>query len=215
MENSCRIAALVSGRGSNLMAIIDAAERGEIRSKIELVISNNKEAYALTRAKEHGIKTLFIDPKEFKTREDYDRQIVKYLKEHQIELVCLAGYMLLITPYFVQEYKNRIMNIHPALLPAFPGLDVQRKALEYGVKVTGCTVHFADEGCDTGPIIIQRAIPVLEDDTPETLSTRILKEEHNIYKEAIRLFEEGRLVVEGRRVRIKSGRNEDLSLKID
>jgi len=215
LENSCRIAVLVSGRGSNLMAIIDAAERGEIRSKIELVISDNKEAYALTRAKEHGIRTLFIDPKEFKTREDYDRQIVKHLKEHQIELVCLAGYMLLVTPYFVQEYKNRIMNIHPALLPAFPGLDVQRKAIEYGVKVTGCTVHFVDEGCDTGPIIIQRAVPVLEDDTPETLSARILKEEHNIYKEAIRLFEEGRLVVEGRRVRIKSGRNEDLSLKID
>lgn len=203
MKDRCKIAVLVSGRGSNLAVIIGAAEKGEIKSKIELVISNNKDAYALTRAREHGIEALYVDPKDFKTREDYEREIVKHLREHEVDLVCLAGYMLLVTPYFVREFKNRIMNIHPALLPAFPGLDVQRKALENGVKVTGCTVHFVDEGCDTGPIIIQRAVPILEDDTVESLSIRILKEEHKIYKEAIRLFEEDRLVVEGKRVRIK------------
>ena len=198
-----KIAVLVSGRGSNLQAIIDAIESGNINGKIEVVISNKNDAYSLERAREHNIEGVFIEPLSYKSKEDYDRAIIKILEDKNIELVCLAGFMRILTPYFVNKYRGRIMNIHPSLLPAFPGLEVQKKALHYGVKFTGATVHFVDEGVDSGPIIIQSVVPVLDIDTPETLSERILKEEHRIYPEAIKLFAEGRISVKGRRAFIK------------
>jgi phosphoribosylglycinamide formyltransferase-1 len=202
-----RIAVLASGRGSNLQAIIDAIESGKIKGvKIEVVISDNPKAYALIRAKKHNLEALCIPPKGFSTREDYDREIIKELKKRKVKLVVLAGFMRLLSPYFVREYRNRIMNIHPALLPAFPGLHAQRKALEYGVKIAGCTVHFVDEGCDTGPVILQEAVPVKDDDTEETLSNRILAKEHQIYPKAISLFAEGRIELIGRRTRIKDAK---------
>lgn len=200
--DSARIGVLVSGNGSNLQAIIDASEKGEIRSKVVVVVSNKADAYALKRARHHGIPAIYIEPKNYKDRQSYDEEIVKHLREHRVGLVCLAGYMLLLTPYFVSQFRGRIMNIHPALLPSFPGLDAQRRALEYGVKVTGCTVHFVDEGCDTGPIILQRVVEIAQDDTVSSLSKKILREEHIAYKEAIRLFEDGRLKIQGRIVRI-------------
>ncbi len=195
-----KIAVLVSGRGSNLQAIIDAIESGKINGKIEVVISNKKDAYALERAKRHNIEGVFIDSSSYKNKDDYDRAIIKILDDKNIELVCLAGFMRILTPYFVNKYKRRIINIHPSLLPAFPGLEAQKKALDYGVKFTGATVHFVDEGVDSGPIILQSIVPVLDTDTPEILSERILKEEHRIYPEAIKLFAEGSIVVKGRRV---------------
>jgi len=198
-----KIAVLVSGRGSNLQAIIDAIESGNINGKIEVVISNKNDAYALERARKHNIEGVFIEPLSYKSKEDYDRAIIKILEDKNIELVCLAGFMRILTPYFVNKYRGRIMNIHPSLLPAFPGLEVQKKALDYGVKFTGATVHFVDDGVDSGPIIIQSVVPVLDIDTPETLSERILKEEHRIYPEAIKLFAEGRISVKGRRAFIK------------
>ena len=198
-----KIAVLVSGRGSNLQAIIDAIESGNINGKIEVVISNKNDAYALERARKHNIEGVFIEPLSYKSKEDYDRAIIKILEDKNIELVCLAGFMRILTPYFVNKYRGRIMNIHPSLLPAFPGLEVQKKALDYGVKFTGATVHFVDDGVDSGPIIIQSVVPVLDIDTSETLSERILKEEHRIYPEAIKLFAEGRISVKGRRAFIK------------
>lgn len=201
---SLKIAVLVSGRGSNLQAIIDAIESGKINGKIEVVISNKKDAYALERAKRHDIEGVFIDPSSYKNKDDYDRAIIKILDDKKIELVCLAGFMRILTPYFVNKYKRRIINIHPSLLPAFPGLEAQKKALDYGVKFTGATVHFVDEGVDSGPIILQSIVPVLVTDTPEILSERILKEEHIIYPEAIKLFAEGSIVVKGRRIVIKN-----------
>lgn len=197
-----RIAVLVSGRGSNLQFIINAIERGELEAEIALVISNREDAYGLVRAKKHGIPTLFVDPKRFGSRKDYEAEIVAALKKERVELVCLAGYMLLVTPYFVNQFQGRIMNIHPALLPSFPGVEAQKQALDYGVKVSGVTVHFVDEGCDTGPIILQEAVRVRDDDTQQTLSARILKKEHQIYPKAISLFVRGKLKVEGRMVRI-------------
>jgi phosphoribosylglycinamide formyltransferase-1 len=198
-----KIAVLVSGRGSNLQAIIDAIESGKVSATIAIVISDKKDAYALVRAQKHGIKTLFIDPKEFKTREDYDKRIVEHLQKEDVELVALAGFMRILSPYFVNAYKNRIMNIHPALLPSFPGLHGQKQAVDYGVKVSGATVHFVDEGCDTGPIILQVPVRVEDDDTEETLSARILEQEHKIYPLAIQLYAEGRLEIIGRKVKIK------------
>jgi phosphoribosylglycinamide formyltransferase-1 len=202
-QSPLKIAVLVSGRGSNLQSIIDATESGRINGKVEVVISNKNDAYALERAKRHSLIGIFIDPSLYKTKEDYDRAVIKVLEEKNIGLVCLAGFMRILTPYFVSRYKGRIINIHPALLPAFPGLDAQKKALEYGVKFSGATVHFVEEGVDSGPIILQAIVPVMDTDTPDTLSERILKEEHKIYPEAVRLFAEGRLVVAGRRIVIK------------
>lgn len=198
-----KIAVLVSGRGSNLQAIIDAIESGKINGKIEVVISNKEDAYALERAKRYNIEGVFIDPSSYKNKDDYDMAIIKILDDKNIELVCLAGFMRILTPYFVNKYKRRIINIHPSLLPAFPGLEAQKKALDYGVKFIGATVHFVDEGVDSGPIILQSVVPIMDTDTPEILSERILKEEHRIYPEAIKAFAEGRLVVTGRRVFIK------------
>jgi phosphoribosylglycinamide formyltransferase-1 len=203
-----KIAVLVSGRGTNLQSIIDNVEQGKIEAEIALVVSDVQNAYALERARKYGIKTLFIDPKKFKNREEFDRQVVRNLRENGVGLVCLAGFMRLLSPYFVKEYRNRIMNIHPALLPSFPGTHGQRDALNYGVKISGCTVHFVDEECDTGPIIIQAAVPVKEGDTEDSLAARILEQEHKIYPRAIQLFTEGRLETEaeevkGRRVKVK------------
>ena len=197
------IGVLVSGRGTNLQSIIDAIREGKIEGRISIVISDNRKAFALKRAEKSNIETRYIDFKSFKNREDYDKKIVEYLKEKDVDLVVLAGYMRILSPYFIKMYKNRIMNIHPALLPSFPGLHAQRQAVEYGVKVSGCTVHFVDEGVDSGPIILQKAVEVEDSDTEESLAERILKEEHQIYPRAIQLFSEGKLVIKGRKVYIK------------
>lgn len=197
------IGVLVSGRGTNLQAIIEAIEEGKIEGKIKIVISDNLDAYALKRAEQHNIETQYINHKEFKNREDYDKKIVETLENKEVELVVLAGYMRILSSYFIKAYKNKIINIHPALLPSFPGLQAQKQAVEYGVKISGCTVHFVDEGMDSGPIILQSAVEVSEDDTEESLAERILKEEHQIYSQAIQLFSQGRLIIKGRKVFIK------------
>lgn len=194
---------LLSGRGSNFEAIASNVQAGKIPGKIAVVISNREEAPGLARAREMGLAARFI-PSKGKEREAYDREVVAALKEFQVDLVCLAGFMRILSPYFVREFPRRILNIHPALLPAFPGLDAQKQALEYGAKFSGCTVHIVDEGVDTGPIICQAVVPVLDNDTVETLSARILKEEHRIYSEAICLILEDRLHIEGRRALISS-----------
>lgn len=196
------IAVLCSGSGTNLQVIIDHIRDGRIPAKIALVVSDNKEAFALTRARAAGIETLVLNPKDFKAREGFDKEVVKNLKERDVGLVVLAGFMRIISPYFIKEYKNRIMNIHPALLPSFKGQAGIADALEYGVKVTGPTVHFVDEKLDNGPIILQAPVEVRDDDTEESLLERVHREEHRIYPEAIRLFAEGRLKIEGRKVRI-------------
>lgn len=197
------IGVLVSGRGTNLQAIIEAIEEGKIAGEIKVVISDNPDAYALKRAQQYHIDTQYIHFKEFKNREGYDKEIIKTLEEKKIELVVLAGYMRILSPYFIRTYKNKIINIHPALLPSFPGLHAHKQTVEYGAKVSGCTVHFVDEGVDSGPIILQKAVEVSDDDTEESLAEKILKEEHQIYPRAIQLFSEGRLTIKGRRVFIK------------
>ena len=203
-----RIGVLASGRGSNLQAIIDAIEAGRIAARIVLVLSNKQDAVALERARKHGLTDVFLDPKSYAgrpdSREAYDRAVLDVLRKHDVELVLLAGYMKIVTSVLVKAYENRMMNIHPSLLPSFPGLDAQKKALEHGAKLSGCTVHFVTEGVDEGPIIIQAAVPVLEGDTPETLSARILVEEHKIYPTAVQLYTEGRLKVDGRVVRVRN-----------
>lgn len=195
-----RVGVLVSGRGSNLQAIIDASEAEKLDARVVVVVSDVPDAYALERARRHNIPPVFVDPKAHVTRNAFDEAMISILTEHRVELVCLAGYMRILTPGLIQHFRHRIMNIHPALLPSFPGLHVQGKALHHGVKFSGCTVHFADEGVDTGPIIIQAVVPVFDDDTEETLAARILKYEHQIYPRAIQLYAEGHLRVEGRRV---------------
>lgn len=205
-----RVAVLASGRGSNLQAIIDGIEAGQVQASIVAVISNKKDAVALERARKHGLKDLFVDPKPFAgqpdSRESYDRALLAMLQQHDVELVLLAGYMKIVTAVLVNAYANRMMNIHPSLLPSFPGLDVQKKAIEWGCKLAGCTVHFVTEGVDEGPIILQAAVPILDDDTPETLAARILVQEHKLYPRAVQLFAEGRLRVDGRRVLIEQGK---------
>jgi phosphoribosylglycinamide formyltransferase-1 len=205
-----RIAVLASGRGSNLQAIIEAIETGQVHAQIVAVISNKKDAVALERARKHGLPDLFVDPKPFAGRSDsreaYDRALLEVLEQRNVELVLLAGYMKIVTAVLVNAYANRMMNIHPSLLPSFPGLDVQKKALDWGCKLAGCTVHFVTEGVDEGPIILQAAVPVLDSDTPEALAERILEQEHKIYPRAVQLFSEGRLRVEGRRVLIDNGK---------
>ena len=197
------IGVLASGRGTNLQAIIEAIKEGKIEGRISIVISDNRDAFALKRAKQNNIETEYINFKSFKNREDYDKEIMECLKEKDIDLVVLAGYMRILSPYFIRTYKNRIINIHPALLPSFPGLHAQRQAVEYGVKISGCTVHFVDEGIDSGPVILQKAVEVKDNDTEESLAERILKEEHQIYPRAIQLFCQGRLIIKGRKVFIK------------
>ena len=194
---------LVSGNGTNLQAIIDAVESKRLNARIGIVISNNPSAYAVKRAKRHKIPVEIIPNNIASDKEDYDTIVIDKLKRYSIDLVVMAGFMRLLTPKFVKAFPLRIMNIHPALLPAFPGLNVQKKVVDYGVKFSGATVHFIDEGVDTGPIIIQSVVPVYDDDTEEILRQRILKEEHKIYPYAIQLFAEGRLEVKGRRVVVK------------
>lgn len=197
-----RIGILLSGRGSNFEAIADNVAAGKIQAEIAAVISNRADAPGLERARQRGLPALCLPSKGLE-REAYDRQVVAALKERQVYLVCLAGFMRLLSPYFIREFPNRILNIHPGLLPAFPGLEAQHQAWEYGVKVSGCTVHFVDEHLDHGPIIVQTPVPVMNDDTPETLAARILKEEHRIYTEAINLVLNDCIRIEGRRVILK------------
>jgi phosphoribosylglycinamide formyltransferase-1 len=195
-----KIAVLVSGRGSNLQTIINSIEKGYIENaEITVVISNKGDAYALERGKNHGISTFFLDPSRCDNA-GFDRKILEVLKQYDIDLLLLAGYFQLLGPEIIEAYRNRILNIHPSLLPSFKGLHAQKKALEYGVKVAGCTVHFVDEGLDFGPIILQSCVPVIQGDTEETLTARILEQEHIIYPEAVRLFVEGKLKIEGRTV---------------
>jgi phosphoribosylglycinamide formyltransferase-1 len=211
-----RVAVLASGRGSNLQAIIDTIEAGTLQAKIVAVISNKKEAPALERARRHGLSNIFVDPKPFAgkpdSREAYDRELLAVLRQHNVELVLLAGYMKIVTRVLVEAFANRMMNIHPSLLPSFPGLDVQKKAIEWGCKLAGCTVHFVTEGVDEGPIILQAAVPLFDDDVPDTLAARILEQEHTIYPRAIQLFAEGRLRIDGRRVFIEAGKPESESV---
>jgi phosphoribosylglycinamide formyltransferase-1 len=194
-----KVGVLVSGRGSNLQALIDAARRGELGGEIAVVVSNVERAPALERAREAGISAVFRDHRR-KKREDFDAEIVEILRAHQVDLVCLAGFMRLLSPAFVRAFPGRIVNIHPALLPAFPGLEAQRQAWEHGAKVSGATVHLVDEGLDSGPIVAQEAVPVVSSDTPEMLAARILEAEHRLYPRAVRLLLEGRCRLEGRRV---------------
>lgn len=199
------IAVLVSGNGTNFQAIVDALETGRIsNARIACLISNKSDAFALERARKHNIPALVLDHKQYPNRQAYDTALVELLRQHQIDLVILAGFMRLLSPVMVEAFPNAIINIHPALLPAFPGLDAQKQAFDYGVRYTGCTVHFVDSGTDTGPIILQAIVPVLQDDTLETLTQRIHGEEHRTYVEAVRLFCEGRLTVDGRRVVIRA-----------
>ncbi len=199
-----RLGVLASGRGSNLQAILDAIDAGRCPGQVVVVVSDRPGATALDRARRAGAKAIHVDPPGYPDRAAFDQAVAAVLAEHAVELVCLAGYMRLLSPAFVAAWRGRILNVHPALLPAFPGLHAQRQALEHGVKVSGATIHLVDEGVDTGPIVLQAAVPVLDDDTEATLAARILAEEHRLYAEAIRLYAEGRLQVEGRRVRIRS-----------
>jgi phosphoribosylglycinamide formyltransferase-1 len=196
------LAILLSGRGSNFEAIADRIIKGSLEAEIAVVISNRPEAPGLAVARERGIHALVI-PSKGLDREAYDRSLLEELRKHNVDLVCLAGYMRLLSAGFVREFAHRILNIHPSLLPAFPGLDAQHQALEYGVKLSGCTVHFVDEYLDAGPVLLQAAVPVYDDDTEESLSARILKEEHRIYPEAIRIVLRGDYRIEGRRVVLK------------
>jgi len=198
-----RFGILISGRGSNMVALVEAALRGEIAARPAVVISNRPKAPGLELAAGRGVETLAINHRDYESREQFDRAVVAALEEHGVELVCLAGFMRLLSPFFIRAFPDRIINIHPSLLPAFPGLDVQQQALDHGVKVSGCTVHFVDEDLDAGPIIVQRTVPVLEGDDADSLAARILVEEHQAYTEAVRLFFEDRLTVEGRVVRIR------------
>jgi len=203
MSERPTIAVLISGSGSNLQAIIDASEKGDIPCRVGIVISNKADAYGLARAKKHGIPTEVVDHKGFATREDFDTRLVEVIRGSRAELVCLAGFMRILTPVIIRAFPNRILNIHPALLPSFPGTHGPGQALAYGVRFSGCTVHFLDEGVDTGPIIVQAIVPVYDDDTEDTLAARILVQEHRIYPMAIRLFFSGRLAFEGRKVKVR------------
>lgn len=203
MPRKLPVGVLVSGNGSNLQAIIDNSQSGRIDAEVKVVISDQKEAFAVVRAEQAGIPAIICERKDYASKRDFENAIIATLKGKGVELVCLAGFMRLLSPHFVKQFPGRIMNIHPALLPSFPGLHAQKQALDHGVKISGATVHFVDEGMDTGPIIIQTAVPVLEGDTEKTLTARILKEEHRIYSEAIQLYAEGRLEIRGKSVIIR------------
>jgi phosphoribosylglycinamide formyltransferase-1 len=202
MARKIPLGILISGNGSNFQAIIDAIEKKRLDAEVRVVVSNREDAYGLVRAQKHGVPTEIVDHRKFPSREAFDQHLIERFKDRQVELVVLAGFMRLLSADFVHAFSNRIMNIHPALLPAFPGLHVQRKAVEAGVRFSGCTVHFVNEECDQGPIIIQAVVPVFPDDSEESLSARILKEEHRIYPKAIQLYSEGRLHVAGQRVSV-------------
>jgi phosphoribosylglycinamide formyltransferase-1 len=205
--NRLRIGVLASGGGTNLQALIDSCERGEIDGDIAVVISNVPKAGALERAQRHGIDT-FCFPSDGVSREDHEADIVECLEQHQVDLVCLAGYLRVLTPVMIDKFPGRIINTHPALLPSFGGkgmhgLNVHRAVLQYGCKVSGCTIHVVTLDVDGGPIVMQKSVPVLEDDTPETLQERVLKEEHKLYPRAVQLFAQGRIRLDGRRARIR------------
>ncbi|HKD05136.1 MAG TPA: phosphoribosylglycinamide formyltransferase [Bryobacteraceae bacterium] len=197
-----RLGILISGRGSNFEAISNSIARRKLDAEIAIVISNKASAPGLEIARQRGIPMRVI-PSQGLDRQAYDKLLIDELRTHEVDLVCLAGFMRLLSADFVRAFPNRVLNVHPSLLPAFPGLDAQRQALEHGVKITGCTVHFVDEFLDSGPIVIQAAVPVIDDDTVETLSDRILLQEHVIYSQAIQLVVEDRVIIEGRRVRIR------------
>lgn len=201
--NKLKLGVLASGRGSNLQSIMDACAAEKLPARVAVVISDNENAFALERARRAGIPAVHVAPGNFPGKPEYERHVAGVLDEHGVELVCLAGYMRLVGNVLLDAFPGRIMNIHPALLPSFPGLHAQEQAWRYGVKFSGCTVHFVDEGMDTGPIILQAVVPVYDDDTAETLAERILEQEHKIYPEAIRLFCAGKLEVRGRKVYIK------------
>jgi phosphoribosylglycinamide formyltransferase 1 len=203
MPEALRVGVLASGRGSNFQALVEAVEAGRVPAVVSGLVTDCATAGALEIARGRGVDSLFVDPRQYPSREAHEKAVIAALDERGVGLVCLAGYMRILGATFVRHFEGRLLNIHPSLLPAFPGLHAQRQALEHGVKVAGATVHFVDEGTDTGPIVLQAAVPVLPADTEETLSQRILAEEHRIYPEAVRLFAEGRLTIDGRRVRIR------------
>lgn len=195
-----KLGILISGRGSNMAAIIEAVQSGEIsKAEVAVVVSDKKSATGLEKAQERGIKTVIV-PKNKRTREEHDAEIIAELEKHGVELVCLAGYMRLLSPEFVRAFPNKILNIHPSLLPAFPGLDAQKQAFDYGVKISGCTVHFVDEHLDHGAIILQKAVEVADDETAESLSAKILRHEHALYIEALKIIVAGNYEIIGRRV---------------
>ena len=197
------IGVLISGRGSNLQAIINAVKSKKINAKISVVISNKKDAPGLKIAEENQIDTFFLDPKQFEDRESFDREVAQILERYDVDLVVLAGYMRILSDYFIEKFEGRLLNIHPSLIPAFQGLKPQKRAIEYGAKFTGCTVHFVTKELDNGPIIIQAVIPVLPDDTEETLSERILSYEHRIYPQAIKWYVDGRISIKDRNVLVE------------
>lgn len=204
MADKKNIAVLISGNGTNLQKIIEQCEDGTINGSVKIVISNKDDAYGLTRAKNHNIETAVVKTKKGLARVDYDKEVIKILDDNKIDLVVLAGFMRLLSPHFIRSYTQKIINIHPSLLPAFPGLDVQEQAITHGAKYSGATVHFVDEGLDSGPIILQSAVPISDTDTAETLTEKIHQEEYVIYPEAVRLFCDDRLCIDGRRVTIKN-----------
>ncbi len=195
-----KIAIFLSGRGSNFLAIHDAILSGTIHAEIALVFSNKKEALGLQIAKKRNLETLHLNPKNYDSRKDYEKALITELKKREVDLICLAGYMKILSPLLCTEFLNKIINIHPALLPSFPGLHVQQKAIDWGVRFSGATVHFVTPDVDMGPIILQAVVPVLQNDTKTTLSDRILKEEHKIYPESVRLYFEGKLLIKGQQV---------------
>ena len=201
-EMKQKLGVLCSGRGTDLQSIIDAIGRGEVNAEIAVVLADKPEAFALERAKKAGIKAVCVNRKQYDGRESFEKALIAELEEAGVTLVVLAGFMRILTPVFVHHFAGRIMNIHPALLPSFPGAHAHRDVLAYGVKVSGCTIHFVDEGTDSGPIIAQAAVPVLDDDTEDTLGARVLAEEHKLYPQVIEWYCEGRLHIEGRHVRI-------------
>jgi phosphoribosylglycinamide formyltransferase-1 len=207
VPSGLRLGVLASGRGTNLQAIIDAIARGALPARLAVVVSDRETAPALDRARRCGAPAVFVNPKDTEDRAAHDEALVRVLQAHAVDLVCLAGFMRLLGPTFLRAFPDRVLNIHPSLLPAFPGLGAQRQALAHGVKISGATVHFVDEGIDSGPIIIQEAVSVLPGDTEQALSARILEVEHRIYPRAIRLFAEDRLKIEGRRVHIVGGQS--------
>ncbi|GBE01500.1 phosphoribosylglycinamide formyltransferase [bacterium BMS3Bbin06] len=210
-----KLGVLASGRGSNFQSIIDSVGSGYLPAEVAVLITDNPDAYAIERARKSSIPHLVMKPGDYRSGEDYYAELAGELKDRGVELVILAGFMRVVKRPLIEEFPMRIMNIHPAILPAFPGLHGQRQAVDYGVKVSGCTVHFVDEGVDTGPIIVQAVVPVYHDDTEETLSERILKEEHRIFPFAVKLFAEERLRVGGRRVIVDNGHERNASVIIN
>ncbi|MBT4375366.1 MAG: phosphoribosylglycinamide formyltransferase [Nitrospina sp.] len=202
--NIFKLAVLVSGRGSNLQAIMDSIDREELDAHLSIVISNTKDAMALKRAEKHEIKTIFIDPSNYSSSKEYDKALVLKLKEFSIDLICLAGYMRILGEEIIQTFEKKIINIHPSLLPAFPGLNAQKQAINHGVKFSGCTVHFVDSGVDSGPIILQTVVPVYDNDDEKSLSKRILEQEHYLYPKAIKMIQENKIRLNGRTVTSKT-----------